>query len=81
MENAHSALLSNSHSGRSPTNHASAALRHVFAMEFPNAHGDNCLLTYHAALVDLPFSGLLAYQSRQRTPVSTPFLRRGSDRL
>jgi hypothetical protein len=32
----------------------------MFAGEFPEQNGDNCLLTKNFGFVDLPFSGLLA---------------------
>jgi hypothetical protein len=39
---------------------AALPIRHVFAFEFPEQNGDNCLLTINFGFVDLPFSRLLA---------------------
>src|SRR5277367_4074521 len=57
----------------------SQPLRLVFAGKFPPPHGDNCLLTTLSTFVDLPFSGLLAYQHGVAAPpTSAGLLRRTS---
>src|SRR5437773_12578017 len=46
------------------------SFRHVCAEEFPQQHGDNCLLTINFGFVDSPFYRLLALSKQLRGPLS-----------